>query len=231
MALPTSDDKLSVFLQQVRDRQLATFEDIKPAFNMLRDVDEYFARVIENVEKPKVNQLSVLFLYRSHAAYRAACGTSMAGQSPETFVLLRSCLEYSGYALLIHQKPTLDMVWLRRHKSDDALRAMKKQFTYTNVEKAVQSTDAGLGSWYSELYERAIDFGAHPNAKGFTLSMSWDEGIIYLDEDALALHHCLDSTARTGLCSLYVFQYVLSERFISLGIGKKLHELRQREHL
>jgi hypothetical protein len=231
MALATSDDKLWDFLQQVRYHQLATLTYFKPAFDMLGDVDDGFIRLLEKIEKPQINKLPSLFLYRSHAAYRAACGTSMAGQSPETFVLLRSCLEYSGYALQIHQKPTLDMIWLRRHKDDDALRAMRKQFTYENVKKAVQSTDAGLGSWYSQLYERAIDFGAHPNAKGVTLSMSWDEGSIYLHDDNLALHHCLDSTARTGLCSLYVFQHVLSEQFISLGLGKKLQELGRRGHL
>src|SRR6202043_1540746 len=32
-------------------------------------------QIAENIGKPKVNQLSLLFFYRSHAAYRAACGT------------------------------------------------------------------------------------------------------------------------------------------------------------
>jgi hypothetical protein len=152
----------------------------------------------------------------------------MAGQAPETFVLLRSCLEYSGYARLIHLNPTLDMVWLHRHNGDDAFKKMRNKFTATKVETAVQSIDPALGSLYNEMYNRSIDFGGHPNPKGVTASMIYDEGSIYLHGDDLILHHCLDSTARTGLCSLYVFQHILPAQFISLGIGKKLKELQLR---
>jgi hypothetical protein len=160
------DDKLSEFLQRVRDHQLATFTTISPAFNMFRDVDACFINIAESMEKSQTSQLSLIFFARCHAAHRAACGTSMAGQLSETFVLLGSCLEYSGYALLIHHEPHLDMVWLHRHNGGDALSKMRGVFTATKAKKAVQSTDPGLGDWYSDLYEDAIDFGGQPNPKG-----------------------------------------------------------------
>jgi hypothetical protein len=239
IASPTSNlcwgtDKLSEFLQRVRDHQLATFINIRPAFDVLREIDDCFVRISESMEKSQTSQLSLMFFDRCHAAYRATCGTSMAGQSPETFVLLRSCLEYSGYALLIHQKPHLEMVWLHRHNGDDARSKMRNAFTATKAKKGVQSTDPGLGHWYNDLYDNAIDFGAHPNAKGVTASMRFDEGSyrqIDLHDDDLVLHHCLDSTARAGLCSLYVFYDILPERFIRLGISKKVDELRLTKHL
>ena len=157
----------------------------------------------------------------------------MAGQSPETFVLLRSCLEYSGYALLIHQEPNLDLVWLRRHNGDDALWKMRNAFTATRAKKSVQSTDPGLGDWYSDLYEKAIDFGGHPNPKGVTPIIGFDEDSynqIDLHDDDIFLHHCLDSTARVGICSLYVFHNILPERF-NIIISKKIDELRVTKHL
>ena len=105
--------------------------------------------------KTEDNQLPLLFFYRSHAAYKAACGTSMAGQAPETFVLLRSCLEYSGYALLLHMDADLATVWLRRHQNADALRKMRKEFQGARVQQAIDVTDAGLaiftGSFMSGL--------------------------------------------------------------------------------
>ena len=176
-------------------------------------------------------QISLIFLARCHAAYRASCGISMAGQLPETFVLLRSCLEYSGYTLLIHRKPGLEMVWLRRHKGGDALSKMRHAFTATNAKKAVQLTDPGLGDWYSSLYESAIDFGGHPNPKGIMPIINDDSySQIDLHEDGLFLRHCLDSTARVGVCSLYVFHKIFPERF-DPQICKKISELRLTKHL
>ena len=238
MASPTcnpgwGDDKLSEFLQRVRDHQLATFTNIRPAFNLLRDVDECFVHIAESMEKSETSRLSLIFFARCHSAYRAACGTTMAGQSPETFVLLRSCLEYSGYALLIHQEPTLDMVWLHRHNGDDAHWKMRNAFTATKAKKAVQSTDPGLGGWYSDLYEETVDFGGHPNPKGITLIIRCDEDSysqIDLHSDGLFLRHCLNSTMRTGICSLYVFENILPERF-NIILRRKIDELRLMPHL
>jgi hypothetical protein len=229
------DDKLSEYLQRARNNQLATFVNLRPAFDILKEIDECFVRIAANMLNPKRNLLAVLLLYRSHAAYRAACGTSMAGQSPETFVLLRSCLEYSGYALLIHKNPNLAVIWLNRHDDAAALREMRREFQAVNVEKAIQSTDAGLGRVYEELYNRAIDFGGHPNTRGVTGSMQLEKGPdlsqylqIYLHGDDMALRHCLKSTAQIGLCSLHLFQHILTERFMLLGIREKLIELRGR---
>ena len=103
------------------------------------------------------------------------------------------------------------------------------------VDSAIQSADAGLGRVYSELYDRAIDFGGHPNTRGVTGSMQLEEGPdlsqylqIYLHGDDMALRHCLKSTAQVGVCSLHVFQHILPERFTLLGIREKLIELRKR---
>jgi hypothetical protein len=83
------DDKLSTFLQRVRDHQFTTFTTINPAFNILSEIDACFAHVADSMEESQTGgRLSLIFLARCHAAYRAACGTSMTGQLPETFVLL-----------------------------------------------------------------------------------------------------------------------------------------------
>ena len=125
-------------------------------------------------------------------------------------------------------------MWLRRHQDADARRKMRKEFQGATVQGAIEATDAGLGDFYSELYERAIDFGGHPNAKGVTASMRLEDDSyfgIYLHGDDLVLHHCLDSTARTGLCSLCLFSHMLPERFTTLGIAERFYELYYRKHV
>jgi hypothetical protein len=228
-------DKLSDFLQQVINHQFATFVNLRPAFDLLGEVDACFLPIAENMVNPRRNQLSVLLLYRAHAAFRAACGSSMAGQSPETFVVLRSCLEYSGYALLIHQKPELGVVWLNRHEDPAKMREMRRQFQAVNVENSIRSADARLGEVYSDLYNRAIDFGGHPNTRGLTGSMQLEESEegshymqIYLHGNDMPLRHCRKSTAQAGVCSLHIFQHIFSERFMLLGIRDKLIKLRTR---
>jgi hypothetical protein len=228
------DDQLSTFLQRVRVNQLATFTTMNPAFNILSEIDTCFVHVAESTAKSQTAaRLSLVFFARCHAAYRAACGTSMAGQLPETFVLLRSCLEYSGYALLIHRKRDLEMIWICRHSGGDARLSMRRAFSASEAKNAVQSTDPGLGDWYSDLYESAIDFGAHPNPKGITpIIRSTDDSFSQIDlhGDGLFLRHGLDATARVGICSLYVFHNILPERF-DLPICKKINELQRTGHL
>ncbi len=131
------DDKLSNFLEGARPQQFATFAN-NPAnsYSIICEVDLCFVKITENVTNPK-NLLAAVLLVRSHAAYRAACGTAMGTQLPETFVLLRSCLEYAAYGLHLHVNPSLGETWLKRHDDAAALRAMKNAFLGVEVEKTI----------------------------------------------------------------------------------------------
>src|SRR5688572_22243107 len=40
---------------------------------------------------------------------------------------------------------------------------MKKEFTIGNLKKVIEAVDPDTGSIWSKLYERTIDYGAHPN--------------------------------------------------------------------
>ena len=157
----------------------------------------------------------------------------MSGQVPETFALLRSCLEYAAYGLYLYKNPALGATWLDRHQDADALRAMRKEFLAINVQKAVEAVDTRLGQVYRVLYDRAIDFGAHPNVMGVAGSMLMDEqpdkimiNHLYLHGDDNALLMALKSTAQTGLTSLHIFQHVFPERFLILGVRDTLMKLR-----
>lgn len=59
---------------------------------------------------------------------------------------------------------------MNRHDSDKAAKATRDEFTHGNVSRNISAANANLGSIYSELYVRTIDYGAHPNERGSSLS-------------------------------------------------------------
>jgi hypothetical protein len=229
------DDKISEFLEAVRSQQFATFaNDVSGFYSVIREVDLCFVKITENLTNPK-NLLAAVLLVRSHAAYRTACGTAMGTQLPETFVLLRSCLEYAAYGLHLNANPSLGETWLKRHDDVAALRAMKKAFLGVEVQQTILATDTELARIYNDLYERTIDFGGHPNLRGVVSNVLLNEAFdkrelqpIYLHADETTVLHALKTTAQVGVCSLYLFQNVFPEQFLLLQIREKLIELRNR---
>lgn len=226
-------DGLSGYLKAVAENQHATFVHMKEQYRLLDRIDASFLKIGTNLLNPK-DAMGPLFLFRSHAAYRAACGAAMAGQVAETFVLLRSCLEYAGYGLRINHNPALGPVWLNRHESDAAIREMKKQFSYRAIRDEIQSCDGRLGQIFDDLYQRTIDFGGHPNERAMMSSMKITEGDgrtsllqLYLHPGDMPMQHAMKSTAQAGATSLHLFQWAFKERFELLGIRAELEELRK----
>jgi hypothetical protein len=228
-------DTISESLEAVRQQQFATFaNNVGGLYPVLQDIDSCFVKITENLTHAK-NLVAAVLLVRSHAAYRAACGTSMGTQLPETFVLLRSCLEYAGYGLHANVNPQHAEIWVRRHDDAAALRAMKKAFQGVEVQETIVATDKELGRVYSELYERTIDFGGHPNLRGVVTSTLFQESAdkrqlqpIYLHGNEATVAHALKTTAQVGLRSLHLFQHVFPERFLLLQLRARIIELRKR---
>jgi hypothetical protein len=84
------------------------------------------------------------------------------------------------------------------------------------------------------LYERTIDFGAHPNERGVSGSTTFDESpgrttfqAIYLHSDSLSLEHVIKTTAQIGLGALLIFERIFPQRFRILGIDANLEALRR----
>jgi hypothetical protein len=86
---------LSEFFEMARRNQHGTFANHKAETVVLEEIDAAFYRIASNLLNPQ-DHLTPVFLYRAHSAYRAACAAAMAGQTVETFVLLRSCLEFGS---------------------------------------------------------------------------------------------------------------------------------------
>ena len=114
------------------------------------------------------------------------------------------------------------------------MRTVKREFTVRNVKNTLAATDNRLSQIIDDLYERTIDFGAHPNERAITgsMTMTHDDGRteiqqIYLHGDSLALDHGIKTTAQIGLGSLFMFQNIFPERFQILGISAEIDQLQR----
>ncbi len=241
MKLPPkwAEDSLSKFIEASFQNVLATFVHKKQAFNLLLEVDGVFKEICGNLDNTNLDNtedpIVAAFLYRSRSAFLASCRLAMSGQATETFPQLRSCLEYSLYALHINSDPPLSEIWLRRHESKASLKAVKRNFLHVNVMKTLSSRDIALHESISELYERTIDFGGHPNERAVSSSTTkWQEGeyIVVRNHylhggESSALDHALLTSAQIGIASLFVFQLIYKERFGVLGLQDKIESLKR----
>ncbi len=228
-----ADDSLTGFIEQAFGNTLATFVNKPAEFELLCRLDQAFFRIASNLHEPQ-DLIAALFLMRSHSAYRAACRMAMSGQITESFPVLRSYLESSLYAIHINQNPDLGEIWIRRHDDEESMRTVKREFTVRNVKNTLAATDNRLSQIIDDLYERTIDFGAHPNERAITgsMTMTHDDGCteiqqIYLHGDSLALDHGIKTTAQIGLGSLSIFQNIFPERFQILGISAEIDQLQR----
>ena len=88
--------------------------------------------------------------------------------------LLRQSLEFAGYAALVHSDPTLASIWWDRDQTDEDEKKARRTFTHGAVVAANGKLDTSLPGIYDTLYDRLIQFGAHPNEKSISGSMKLD---------------------------------------------------------
>ena len=114
------------------------------------------------------------------------------------------------------------------------MKAVKREFKIKKVRATIAAANQHTARVFDELYQRSIDFGAHPNERSVTGSMSItdvDAGkrfdSVYLHGDGLALDHALRATAQAGVCALEILSEVFPARFELLGVRAEVLELRK----
>lgn len=228
------DDTLTSYLEDYRNNQFATFVGKEAEVGDLTAIDGMLTKLLLNARDPKPF-VPMTFLLRSHSAYRAAAGAVMAGQLFEAQALLRLCLEHAAYGHYIGGDNAMWERWMRRHDSDDHRKAVRNEFAGAKVEKKLEAADPSIAKAYKTLYERLIDFGAHPNEKGFSMSSNirrenGDVHIeaIYLHSDGLPLDLALKTTAQVGIAVLRIGQILYPSRFKDFGLDTDLDGIKKR---
>jgi hypothetical protein len=226
-------DELTKFLDNVRANQLATFANMRDAFDRLAEIDRAFTAILQESRNPGSELVTMLFL-RCHFAFRAASGLALAGQAVESYAVNRAALEFAGYALHMFRNPARQKVWLDRGQSPSKNEDAKTAFSHRKVLASVVAADRHAGERFEALYQRTIDFGAHPNELSVTGHMDIVEvnGVrqwrsIYLHDGDVPQAAALKTTATCGVISLELMQCVYSARFELLGINAAFPQLKR----
>jgi len=226
-------DGITGFIDNARLNCFATYANLRQEYAKLAEVDAVFRKLVENLINTR-DWFAAFFLLRAHSAFLAAAHLAMAGQAAETYASLRLCLENGLYGLYLARNPDSRETWLRRHDSEQAKRRVRDEFTIRNLFDTLRGVDKREAEVTGELYERCIDYGAHPNERALTQSLQTEKGpdkvdlrIIYLSNDPLIFRVCLKTAAQVGASVLGIFRLVFRERFDLTGISEQLNRARQ----
>lgn len=226
-------DYLAKFMDAARNNAYATFANLKHEYGRLSGIDAAFRKLIDNLNH--TGQWFVgFFVLRAHSTFLGAVRLGVSGQIPETYTLLRSCLENCLYGFHIYSHPSCQEVWLRRHDDKQSKNKVRTEFSIKNVLNTLKACSPLEHEVMQALYERTIDMGGHPNELAFSQILKMDRqekhvhfGMTYLDGDSPALRLCLKTTAQAGVCMLGVFRLISKERFDILGLSDTLIGLRK----
>lgn len=196
--------------------------------NRLTAVDAVFQENHEKLKPSGWTQLvPSLLMLRSFSAFRASVMVSLSLPA-DSYPVQRLCLESAGYGCLIATTPELAKIWLQR---DNDPRQVRQRFTNRAIVDAIASFDVPLSETYQDLYERSIDFGAHPNEKGVLTnvikeSLGTDSiQILMLAGDGPPIQHALRTCAQVGICSLKVFNLIFAEQFKKQDFNNKIRHV------
>lgn len=227
-------DTLTAYLEQGHKNAHATFWNKREAVGKFMAIDALALAIGGDWKDPSFPLEAIMF-FRAHSNFRVAATLTMSGAVYESFIVARSCLETAAYAL--HMNTSSDAMkvreaWLKRGDGEVEKKAVRTEFTAANVKKSLVAKDAALATVYDTLYDRAIDFGAHPNEGGVSASTKMEKTPdqtkmlqIFLHGDGIPLEFALKNTAQVGICALKIFGHIFQPRYDTLGAFDKIKEL------
>lgn len=174
----------------------------------------------------------LLMFFRAHSSFRAACALGMGGATVEGIAVLRQGVEFAGYATLVHDDPSLANLWWDRDQTPDDEKKVRRAFTHGTIRAAIEKMDAALSGAYKSLYDRLIQFGAHPNEKSISGNLKLEHSAsqtqllqVYLQGDGHQLDHWIHTANQVGILILKIFEKIHVKQFSDLGVGPKIDQL------
>jgi hypothetical protein len=212
------------FIEECWSNSVAVVANKNIIANRLSAIDQIFEDTHLHLKPSSMVQVvPALLMLRSFSNFRAASMVCLSLPT-DSYPLQRACLESAGYANLIATQAELSALWLKRDEDPQA----KSRFTNRAVREAIETHGQLLGAIYQDLYERTIDFGAHPNEKSVVANIvkgSVDTGNIQvrmLAGDDVMLDLGLRTCAQVGICSLKVLNLVFGPQFAAQGFEEKI---------
>lgn len=235
MTTSPEDKSLAHFLETIHRNQQCIQDRFSERYRTIQRVDDCFAAAAGNHLRDVKPMFTGPMFLRSHYAYKTAAGMTLAGQFCESFVLMRSCLEYAGYAIRLFTDPNLEKVFLNRHADKASKNALRKKFEISTITGAIARFDKKLSEIFKHMYDRSIDFGGYPNPHAMfgaaDIAKDDDEQLTSMSTFAFAVNpkpieFAMHKLARVGLTTLCIFEHMFKEKFELLGIRAKIDALK-----
>jgi hypothetical protein len=226
--------ELTAHFERLWSNTVATFAQKRESHRLCR-IDEvmYEISIDWRGASPTAQSVVPLFMFfRAHSSFRGACALGMGGATVEGFAVLRQAVEFAGYAALMHDEPALANLWWDRDQTPDDLKKVRRAFTHGAIKTAIEKADASLSAAYESLYDRLIQFGAHPNEKSISGNLRLERSAsqvqlqqVYLQGDGDQLDHWIHTANQVGILVLKIFEKIHVKRFSDLGAGPRIDRL------
>jgi hypothetical protein len=226
--------ELTAHFERLWSNTVATFARKRESHRLCRIDEVMYEITIGWSGGPPTAQsiIPLLMYFRAHSSFRAACALGMGGATVEGFAVLRQGVEFAGYAALVHDDPALANVWWDRDQTAADEKKVRRAFTHGAFRAAIKKADAGLSAAYESLYDRLIQFGAHPNEKSISGNLKLEHSAsqmqlqqVYLHGDGHQLDHWILTANQVGILILKIFEKIHVKRFSNLGVGPKIDRL------
>jgi hypothetical protein len=116
---------------------------------------------LSELQKPDV----VVLALHAHLTWVGACKMALAGHPAAVFPLARSALEAACYAHIVSRSNDAANAW-RDRQIDRRQRRKYFDSAVKQVRADIMLRDSKFGDLLLELYDKTIDYGAHPNVDG-----------------------------------------------------------------
>jgi len=226
-------ETLTEFIDAANQNSYGVFVHYKDWFSTLQRIDSAFDKFSSNLLNPPSFYEPFLFI-RAHSSYRGAVRLSTSGQLPESYSLLRGCLEYALYGFYFSKYPASIQTWIERDESDAGKKKARNELTFGKMLNELEQSSSATGKVARIIYERTIDAGAHPNRKTITLAMQQrdaEDSVFFTLAQLNTAHEplilSLKTSVQVGICALKIFRLIFPERFDILGISHDVDTLSQ----
>ena len=209
----------------------ATWIQHEPIVQLLIRINDLFmkyAEVFSKLSKETIIESSpAAFLARAYGCYLASVRISSSGQFAEAFVMFRACIENALYGYYIKENPKLGNIWVERHQSKEAKILVRKNFRFVDIFNFLITREPKVGPFIKDMYEKSIDFGAHPNVHSIGCNLQYieDERKTVMDifnNDDYLLECCLLANVRFGLGCLSLFRLIYPKQLRNHGVPEEL---------
>src|SRR5712692_3793959 len=160
-----SDNSIRTLFAQAERNLNTTLKLVPEVASLAGDIFGLYAQSVPLIYREEELVLLGL-LGRSASAYFGAIRLALSAQTYEAYSLIRNVIENAQYAAHIKTDPIpyeRATSYLKRGDSPEADRKCRNEFGHGRPSASASALDKHVGDIAQQLYDRAIDLGAHPN--------------------------------------------------------------------